>query len=296
MPRLRHGLRSSTCTSPWLASTPLTIWPTPALFSRVTRSRGSVEKREEVQCVGKAMTWPWLQTQLVQHYGGASGEAAMQAEWLGLRMGTKNADGSESGGKATRTARAYTAEFVRYMRALAPEHGLQTTSLLIKDRYLEGIRIGYPALYAVMLGNDKVLRFETLNDAIEGAQIAESDIAISKSERHEPLYGSGRNDNSRGFFANRQQQASDVSNLEGDRGEGEKEEGGTSSNANSQRRQLYGFVYRPNSTEGRHPLTEGEALMLYRERRCYRCYNAHQPFDGGCAGPVQKVAPKPLKA
>ena len=55
------------------------------------------QKREEVQWVGKAMTWPWLQTQLVQHYGRANGEAAMQAEWLGLRMGTKNADGSESG-------------------------------------------------------------------------------------------------------------------------------------------------------------------------------------------------------
>ena len=181
------------------------------------------------------------------------------------------------------------------MRALAPEHGLQTTSLLIKDRYLQGIKIGYPALYAVMLGNDKVLRFETLNDAIEGAQIAESDIAISKSVRHEPLYGSGRNNNSRGFFANRQQQAPEVSNLEGERGEGEKEEGGTSSSVNSERRQLYGFVYRPNSTEGRHSLTEAEALMLYNERRCYRCYKVHKPL-GRCAEPVQKVAPKSLKA
>lgn len=253
------------------------------------------QKREEVQSVGKVMTWPWLQTQLVLHYGRASGEAAMQAEWLALRMGTKNADGTESGGKSTRTVRAYTAEFVRLMRALAPRHGLQTTDLLIKDRYLQGIRIGYPGLYAVMLGNEKVLRYETLNDAIEGAQIAESDIAISKSVRHEP-HGPGRNNNPRGFFNHRPHQAPEVSNLEGERGEGEKEEGETSSSAaSSERRQLYGFVYRPNSTEGRHPLTETEALMLYKEHRCYRCYKAHKPL-GRCTEPVQKVAPKALKA
>ena len=87
-----------------------------------------------------------------------------------------------------------------------------------------------------------------------------------------------------------------VSNLEGERGEGEKAEGETSSSgATSEGRQLYGFVYRPNSTEGRHPLTEPEALMLYKEHRCYRCYKAHRPL-GRCAEPVQKVSPKPLKA
>jgi hypothetical protein len=254
------------------------------------------QKREEVQSVGKAMTWPWLQTQLVLQYGRASGVAAMQAEWLALRMGTKNADGTESGGKSTRTVKAYTAEFVRLMRALAPGHGLQTTDLLIKDRYLQGIKVGYPSLYAVMLGNDKVLRYETLNDAIEGAQMAESDIVISKSVRHEPLFGSGRGINSRGFFGNRQQQAPALANLEDGRGEGE--ESDTSSNASStasERRLLYGFVYRPNSSDGRHPLTEPEARMLYKERRCYRCYKAHMPL-GHCAEPVQRVAPKSLKA
>jgi hypothetical protein len=239
------------------------------------------QKREEVTSANKVMTWPWLQSQLVQQYGRASGLSAMQAEWLALRMGTRNADGTETGGKSTRTVKSYTAEFVRLMRALLPGQGIQTTNLLVKDRYEQGIKSGYPALYAVMLGRDQVLRFTTLGDAIEAAELAESDLAIGKSShRHDSSHGG------RGF---RRQQAAELANMEGGMDDDTSQaEGAPSSRA----ARVYGFVYRASPNDGRHPLTEAEMKMLYDGKRCYKCYKVHKL--GSCQAAVQKVAPRPL--
>ena len=240
------------------------------------------QKREEVAAVNKVMTWPWLQSQLVQQYGRASGVSAMQAEWLALRMGTRNTDGTETGGKSTRTVKSYTAEFVRLMRALMPGHGIQTTDLLVKDRYEQGIKSGYPALYAVLLGRDQVLRFTTLGDVIEAAQVAESDLAIGKSShRHDSSYGG------RGF---RRQQAAELANMEGGMDDDtSRAEGAPLSDVAAK---MYGFVYRASPKDGRHPLTEPEMKMLYDSKRCYKCYKVHKL--GSCQAAVQKVAPRPL--
>jgi hypothetical protein len=239
------------------------------------------QKTEEVTSVNKVMTWAWLQGQLVQQYGRASGVSAMQAEWLALRMGTKNADGTETGGKSTRTVKSYTAEFIRLMRALMPGHGIQTTDLLVKDRYEQGIKSGYPALYAVMLGRDQVLRFTTLGDAIEAAEVAESDLAIGKlSHRHDSSYGG------RGFH---RQQAAELANMEGGMDDDTSRSEGAPSRGAAK---MYGFVYRPSPNDGRHPLTEPEMKMLYDGKRCYKCYKVHKL--GSCQAAVQKVAPRPL--
>jgi hypothetical protein len=67
-------------------------------------SKGSVRtwlrlKDEELAHANKAMTWDWLKLQLIRQYGQPSGAAAQQAEWQALRMGVKNKDGGETGGK-----------------------------------------------------------------------------------------------------------------------------------------------------------------------------------------------------
>jgi hypothetical protein len=232
----------------------------------------------------------------VLQFGRAGGESAMQAEWLALRMGMRNADGSKTGGKATFGVKDYTTQFVRFMRALLPGHTLLTTDLLVKDRYLGGIKAGWLELYKTMLGNAKVLRYQTLADAIEDAERAEGDLSVAaKSFSHQAPSTSGGN--SRGFFRS-QRHATEVSNLEGSGSDepGRDSPDSPSSTPGSQRegRQLNGFVYRPNSSGGRHPLTEPEAKMLFNARRCYTCYKEHAKF-GGCKD-VQKVAPRPLKA
>jgi len=146
-------------------------------------SKGSAEawisaREQEVAGSGKQLTWDWLQAQLIQHYALPTGAAAMQAEWQALRMGIKSADGTDTG-KSTWSVRSYTNRFLHYMRQLT-KHTVQTDDVLVIDRYVAGIQTGYDALYRVMLGVQKVLRFATLQEAISAAEEAEADIAIAK--------------------------------------------------------------------------------------------------------------------
>jgi hypothetical protein len=140
------------------------------------------QKDDELLYEGKAMTWEWLQGQLIQHYGQPSGALAMAAEWQALRMGVKNVDGSETGGKATWTVLAYTTLFLKYMRHLTP-HSVQTQEIVIIDRYVAGIKSGYDALYKVMLGVQRVLWFDTLKEAMDAAEIAEVTLTVSRLDK-----------------------------------------------------------------------------------------------------------------
>jgi hypothetical protein len=140
-------------------------------------SDGSAEewilaREEEVAFRGKGMTWDWLQEQLIQHYAQPSGAAAMQAEWQALRMGIKNADGTDTG-KSTWSVKSYTNRFLHYMRLLTT-HSVQTSDVLVIDRYVMGIRTGYEALWRAMLGVQRVLTFATLQEAIDAAEVAEA--------------------------------------------------------------------------------------------------------------------------
>ena len=268
-------------------------------------------KDAEVLGAGREMTWEWLQMQLVSHFSQQSGIPAMQAEWEGLRMGEKNADGTETGGKATRTVNNYTSRFLSLMRQLTP-HDVRTTDMLVIAHYVSGIREGYEALYRAMKGTELVLRFSTLAEAIERAELAEIDLNISKKERarsssstssssggQSTAGGRYNNRGGRGTTAKGGSQAT-VNNTQGeDRSEGESESQQSvkakSHSASANTTQVYGFVFRPDSSHGRHVLTEAEQRMLYQERRCYRCYKVHPVGrDTPRCEVVKKEAPKLL--
>ena len=61
-------------------------------------------------------------------------------------------------------------------------HSAQTEEITVIDRYVQGIKSGYRALYDVMLTVQKVpsLRFRTLQEAIHAAEEAEADLAITR--------------------------------------------------------------------------------------------------------------------
>ena len=259
-----------------------------------------VAREEEVAFLGKRLTWEWLQEQLIQHYAQPSGAAAMQAEWQALRMGIKSADGSDTG-KSTRTVKSYTNRFLHYMRLLT-SHTVQTSDVLVIDRYVAGIRTGYEALWRAMLGVQRVLTFATLQEAIEAAEVAEAEIAIGKINGHSStpssyVHSGGRREGEgagRGGGVKSGGRATTES-LNALQGETEGEEEGQE--AAPARTQVYGFRYNPGPDDGRHRLTEKEQRMLYDEKRCYRCYGVHPVGVGkpACTKAVQKVAPKPLK-
>lgn len=247
------------------------------------------EKKEEVEAAHRAMTWDWLQVQLIDEFGRSSGVAAQQAEWLALRMGTENGDGTRVGGKATYTVKDYTGHFNRLMRALT-QHTLLTTDLLVIDRYLQGIRTGYTALWVEMKGNHSVLSYESLSDAITGAQVAESALAVGKMQHSPPSSSSSSSYRSR--------HTAQVNNLQG-----EPDTEDTSSppprspaarkEKEGRKVQVNAFVYKPVTEEGRYKLTETQARNLYDHRRCYRCYESH-PKMGQCSKKMT-AAPLPLK-
>jgi hypothetical protein len=262
------------------------------------------QRKDEVAHSHKLMTWEWLQAQLIQHYSQPVGRAAMQTEWQGLRMGVRNADGANTG-KATRTVAAYTNRFLYYMRALT-NHSVQTTEVLVIDRYVHGIRVGYTGLYdAIMVAQRTPSpRFDTLQDAIDAAQDAEADLAIkgivaatelSSSSSSSP--GSGR------FRSNRRFGSDAVNSLQGedsynDEGRGEDSPSPAPSKAAAKAAtQLFGFRFMTLPNDGRYKLSEKEQRMLYDQRRCYRCYEGHPvgPRHPVCEKPVMKTAPKPLK-
>jgi hypothetical protein len=140
------------------------------------------EKRDEVRDLDKQMTWEWLQTQMVNHYKQPAGVATVEVQWERLVMGTYPQPGKDDG---TRTVRTYTNQFLFCMRQLT-DYTTQTTNVLVRQRYLQGIKHGYLALYNVMLGTQPVLRCETLQEAIELAELAEADIGIRRVDARPP--------------------------------------------------------------------------------------------------------------
>lgn len=261
------------------------------LFSSKGRVRTWLRlKDDELAHANKSMTWDWLKLQLMRQYGQPSGAAAQQAEWQALRMGIKNKDGSETGGKSTWTVSAYTDLFLTYMRYLT-SHTVNTTDILVIDRYVLGIKVGYDALYKAMLGVQRVLRFETLAEAIEGAHIAEVDLNIGKaSNRSSASSSSSGWPTQQSRYRGNRAPTEALNNVEGERSD--EGEGDTDSPATSKAK-VYGFVFRPSPNDGRYKLKELEAKMLYDDKRCYRCYKAHLfgPGHPRCSAPVQKVPP-----
>ena len=207
-------------------------------------------------------------------------------EWQALRMGIKGADGTDTG-KSTWSVKSYTNRFLHYMRLLTT-HTMQTSDVLVIDRYVMGIRTGYELLYRVMLGVQRVLRFASLQEAISAAEEAEAEISISKisarpSSSSSPRYGEGAG---RGAGGGRAPTGS-LNNLQGEYdNEGEGQE-------TAPRTEVNGFRYNPGPADGRHKLTEKEQRMLYDEKRCYRCYEQHPVGQRAatCTKPVMKTAP-----
>jgi hypothetical protein len=259
------------------------------------------QKDDELEASNKEMTWDWLKGQVIQHYGSPSGALAMAAEWQSLRMGVKNVDGSETGGKSTWTVMAYTALFLHYMRALTV-HSVQTTDILVIDRYVAGIKAGYEALYKVMLGVQRVLWFDSLKEAIDAAEVAEVTLTVSRIDKRAerssaaasspPGTGTGRG------YRGRRQPTQALNNVEGSPQSGtEVAATATAPAAPAEPVRMYGFRYQgPGPNDGRHPLTESQAKMLYEEHRCYRCHEVH-PLGTGtprCTKAPAKTAPRPL--
>jgi hypothetical protein len=239
------------------------------------------EKREEVEAAERIMTWEWLQGQLIDDFGRGTGVLAQKAEWLALRMGVKNSDGTEIGGKSTYTVKAYTTQFTRLMRDLTC-HTALTTDLAVIDRYCEGIRIGYPGLWNEMKGMHAVLSYDTLSDAVIGAQVAESALSVLKLQHS----------SSSTYRARHTAQVNNIENTDDSPSpprspiskKREKKQSTFTANA---------FVYKPVTEEGRYKLTEAQQKVLYDEHRCYRCYGRRHPKMGTCAKRMT-VAPSPL--
>ena len=251
----------------------------------------------ELIYAGKQMTWEWLKIQLIQHYAQPSGGAAMQAEWQMLRMGVR-AEGTDAG-KSTRTVKAYTNRFLHYLRRLTTETA-QTDSILVIDRYVAGIRSGYEALYKVMLGFQPVLRFATLQEAIDAAEIAEVDVGIRRtnSQLSSPSVGSSTwNGRSR----NRDRAAAEtVNNLQQGEAsdEGETETASPPPRRYTKKSQLYVFQFNPDTQpkDGRYVLTKKEGQMLTDERRCWRCHQRHPTGRGAplCTNRMPQTPPKSM--
>jgi hypothetical protein len=250
-----------------------------------------MDKKEEAITAGRVMTWDVLQVMLIEHFGRARGAAVMEAEWEVLKMGARNADGTETGGKATRKVEDYTRLFKLYMRHLTA-HSASTTDLLIIQRYVAGIREGYPSLYAEMKGNLTVLKYSTLALAIEGAELAEAAFTVRGVNKQHS--GSSSHPHSSHGGSRSSSQANNV-----EVGSDEEETPGApppprQRRSNRTAGRIYGFNFRVKPKEfGRHPLTIEQAKMLFEEKRCYECYGQHA--DLGKCGKKMTVAPKSLK-
>ena len=94
--------------------------------------------------------------------------------WSTLRMG-----GKKAGGKSTATVAAYTALFLRCLTAVSAD-GAQSSDLHVIGCYVGGIKMGRGALYTAMLGVHKLLLYETLQEAIDAAQIAEDSLKVCR--------------------------------------------------------------------------------------------------------------------
>jgi hypothetical protein len=251
-------------------------------------------KEDEVMSKGKQLTWDYLQSELIEQYAQRVGAAAREQEWAVLKMGVKpGADGKDDS-KSTRTVKDYTNRFLYLLRCLTV-HTPQTTDLTTIQKYVGGIKDGYPALYAMMLGLKPTLRFESLQDAIDEAEVAEGNLAIAKMEGRSALSTPGWS--SRRFGGGNRATTESLNNLQGEYDEEDEGPGQETAAATTPKSQLNGFRSFTSPEDGRYKLTEKEQRMLYDSKRCYRCYGQH-PFGMGkptCAKPVQKVAPRPLK-
>jgi hypothetical protein len=106
---------------------------------------------------------------------------ALTEKWRTLCMGGKK----KVDGKSTGTVAAYTALFLSYLRALTA-HDVQSSDIHVIGRYVEGIKRGHEALYRVMLGDRKMLWCETLEEAINAAEMAEVTLKVSRTNNSSP--------------------------------------------------------------------------------------------------------------
>jgi len=278
------------------------VWARSLIATASGASEWLTQRDDELNYQGKAMTWEWLQGQLIQHYGQPSGGLAMAAEWQALRMGVKNVDGSETGGKSTWTVIAYNTLFLKYMRALT-SHSIQTEEIVIIDRYVNGIKVGYETLYKTMLGAQKVLWFDTLKEAMDAAEIAEVTLTVSRIDKRSDRTASSSSSSSAAgggrFTRGKRQPTEALNNVEGSTsGEGIEGSGESAPAAPSEPTRVFGFQYRgPGPKDGRYPCKEAEQKILYENGQCFRCQTIH-PFGAHvprCALPPCKTAPKRLK-
>ena len=171
-------------------------------------------------------------------------------------------------------------------------HTPQSDDLTTIQKYVGGIRDGYPALYAMMLGLKPTLRFATLQDAIEEAELAETNIAIVKTDTRSsasaPFWAASKRFGGGGHHGTAQA----VNSLQGElSNEGE---GGETAPSPGPKAQVYGFRVISFPNDRRYKMSEKEQHMLYDQKRCYRCYDQHPVgrHVPSCAKPVMKVAPK----
>jgi hypothetical protein len=259
------------------------------------------DKQQEVKLESKVMDWEYLETELILEFGRSTGILALEVEWIALRMGVGNADGTRVGGKSTYTVKGYTSQFTRLMHTLAPQHSLKTGDVLVLGRYLQGIKDGYPALYNEMKGNLSVLRYPSLAEAIAGAQIAESHLGIAKSQRAHFSSSSSSSSGQWQRSGGNRPSSTQVNSLEGETEDGEDDTSSSSSSRKEGQSPPFkpvrlNFIFRESANDGRYKLNETEMKMLYDDRRCYRCYKQHKFGKGQpkCEARLQTVAPRPL--
>ena len=256
------------------------------------------QEEDALQNGGKHMTWVYLAHRMVAHYAPPVALAALEAEWWALRMGVR----SDVVGQSTRTVKEYTDRFVYLMNSVDAKLSRNTDHSFIRQRYVQGIKDGYPALYAAMLGGRPVLHLGTLSEAIELATVVEADLGIARRERERASTAqpSAPSWNPRSYRGGSRPPTA-LNALEGGGGY----EADTADDAAEQQRwsapqaQLYGIRYNPDSPanqDGRYRLSERDLQMLYAERRCFRCHRVHPVGRGTpkCSNLPAKSAPKPL--
>jgi hypothetical protein len=240
-------------------------------------------KEEEVALQKRAMTWEWLQIRMIEEFGRSRGRLAERAEWMALKMGNKGTDGTDTGDKATRTVQQYTSLFTRLMRALTTQTR-NTEDIVIIDRYCEGIKNGWPALWSEMKGTHAVLVYVTLADAIEGAEIAETQLGVRSKESSHHHHGRHHTHHVNHIHSNTSMDDS-PSPPRSPVNRRRQRKPSTTLTAN-------GFVYRPvGAEEGRYRLSESEMKALYEQNRCYHCYQPRHPKMNSC--PKKMTVPPP---
>jgi hypothetical protein len=249
-------------------------------------------KTEELNGEGLAMTWEWIQRELIKDFGRSTGQVAERAQWAVLVMGSKNADGTQTGGKATYTVKDYTDLFTGFMESLTV-HTTLTEDILYIDRYVKGIEIGYPALWEEMKAQSKQSYgpvYETLAVAITAAELAESALAVSKI--HHSSASSSHHHRAHQTRVNHMQSTLDDSPSP-PRSPVSKRRVKKKPTSSTSTLTANGFVYKPVIEEGRYRLSEPQMRSLYDEGRCYHCYQPRHTKMNLCPKKMP-TAPQPL--